>query len=142
MSMRIRIQRFYDKNCKFTANPKSEKIFLLIKKRTYLSLGNHERSPSCRRSPQHSKKNIQHLKHENFSLYSIFVGNISLLGPDPGDQNQCGSGSATLDHVFMILACDHKCDENAKRSIIKSINDETRKITVVSMVSRIKNFCH
>ncbi len=43
----------------------------------YISLGlHHKKRPSCRRSLQHSKENLQHFKTLNFWIFSVFVGHF------------------------------------------------------------------
>ncbi len=47
------------------------------------------------------KKNIHHFKTTIFLLFSLF--HFAYLNPGQADQNKCGSGSATLLKVNVIL---------------------------------------
>ncbi len=66
--------------------------FFRIKNYNYLSLGLHKGRPSCKRSLQLSKENIQHFKKWNFLNFFLLLWVIfGLLNPDP--DSEYGSGS-------------------------------------------------
>ncbi len=67
--------------------------FFLSKIAIYLSLGLHKGSPSCRRSLQPSKENIQHFKTKIYNFF-LFLWVIFALGST--DLIEPGSGSETL----------------------------------------------
>jgi hypothetical protein len=60
--------------------PKMEKI--------YLSLRLHKGCPSCRRSLQPSKENIQHFKTWNFLFFLFLWVIFALLDPDPDSESR------------------------------------------------------
>ncbi len=108
--IRIRIQGFDDQN------EKTQLIFFLLwsKIAIYWSLGLHKGRPSCRRSLQPSKENIQHFKRWNLTTFSIFLGHFnppgSVSGTDPGTplNPDPDIGSTTL--VEKIKNFDQKCN--------------------------------
>ncbi len=59
----------------------------------YLFLGLHEGRPSYRRSLHLTKENIRNSKHKISYFFSIVLGHLCPLDPDPTDQRQCESGS-------------------------------------------------
>jgi hypothetical protein len=67
----------------------------LIKIAVYLSLDLHSK---IKKKPSALKKGTvqQPFKTCHFFTFNIFGFIFTLLDPDPADQNQCGSGSATL----------------------------------------------
>ncbi len=59
----------------------------------YLSIGLRSK---LQKKPLAIKKEHQHCKTCDFFTFNIFVGHFYPPGSGPADQNQCGSGSATL----------------------------------------------
>jgi hypothetical protein len=87
-SIRTLIRSFDDRKFKKITAEKS-KFFSNLLIRLNKGCPNHR---SLHLQP--SKDNIQHFKLEVFHLWVIFA--LMDPGPDPVDQNECGSGSAPL----------------------------------------------
>ncbi len=83
--MRFRVQGYDSHKYTIIGEKKSFYIFRVFTPRGSLSL-------------QTSKENIQYFKNRFFSFFLWVI--FAHLDPHPHDQNQCGSGSATLPTIL------------------------------------------